>query len=113
MPDDEKKDNKKVDPSSENKEDILQMYIGGFTLVRDGGIMACAQPAASYQNLSYANVQGMWRFLQSNEAIQAAALDFQRVVADELTTLGDSFGLLKNRITTDQLAKNNEMLSKL
>lgn len=90
-----------------------QMILGGFTLIRDGNLMAVASPAACYDNMSYANVQGMWRFLQQNEAIKTASQEFNKVLADELTTLGDSYGIYRGRMTRNELEDNYKLLGDL
>jgi hypothetical protein len=89
---------------------IHQMYVGGVSLVRDGRLMANAGACAVYENLSYAVVQGMWRFLAANPRIQQVLADFNRVSAEELTNLGDALGLVRGVLTQEDLANNRRTL---
>jgi hypothetical protein len=98
-------------PAAETDEqEFHQVYVGGFTLVKGGRMMANAGGCACYDNMSYQSIQGMWRFIAANPKIQQAVLDFNRIVSEEMTNLGDAYGLARKRVTEADLAANQQLL---
>lgn len=93
--------------------EMMQMHLGGYVLARKGEVMAVASPVAVYDNLTSTNVQAMWVFLTTNARIQAAKATYDQIMSEELTKLGDQFGIEKGRTTPEELARNREMLSRL
>lgn len=101
------------DAGQDSDDQVMQMYLGGFVLVREGKVMAAAAPVAVYENMTLTNVQGMWTWLGINTRIQAAKAAFDQVMGEELNKLGDQFGIDKGRTTEAELARNREILSRL